>query len=226
VKPIHLDGPAALGYLSTGPFGLDGEAAEMQREATLAQATLRAAVEPQNVVQIAALINQLGSSIHTNFPYNQVPSLARSLMNARVESSQIDESSAAVSHYTTGSGAVLLPDWQRIAGITHSLFPQRELSGGKVVVLNGSGAAGAATQLSAWLHDMGASVGAVGSADSFKYTHTLIINNTASVRRSPVLARSVASLLQATIVTRAVPTYKKAPVVVIIGRDYQDLSQQ
>jgi anionic cell wall polymer biosynthesis LytR-Cps2A-Psr (LCP) family protein len=224
-RPAHLDGAAALRYMGAGPVGRDGESQRMQRDAVIASAVKAAAVQPTNMLQMVSLINTLGADIHTNFPYNQIPPLVQQLKFAAIEPTALDESRADVTQYRSSSGPVLLPDWQRITSTVRELFPPSGLRSGKVKVLNGSGVLGQAQSLASWLRGMGIRVAGFGSADSFSYSHTLVVVNTASRTRDTALARSLSAVLQAPVVTRSVHG-SRAPVVVIIGRDYQDLTQQ
>lgn len=224
-RPARLDGAAALGYMAAGPRGRDGEWVRMQRVAVIASALKDAAERPTNILQIVSLINTLGADIHTNFPYSQIPPLVQRLKAATIEASALDESSADVTAYKTGSGPVLLPDWQRIATTTRTIFPRDGLHSGTVRILNGSGILGQAQALASWLPGMGFRVAGYGSADSFNYGHTEVVLNSASPTRDLTAARALSAVLQAPVVTRSVHG-SRAPVVVIIGRDYQDLTQQ
>lgn len=224
-RPARLDGAAALGYMGDGPAGRGGDSERMERDAVMAAAVKDAAVQPTNILQLVSLINTLGADIHTNFPYSQIPALVQRLKTVPLRASALDESSADVTQYKTGTGAVLLPDWQRITSTTHALFPHSRLRFPGVEILNGSGVVRQAESLASWLPGMGIRVAGFGSADSFSYSHTLVVVNTASRVRSPSLVRSLSAVLQAPAVTRSVHG-TKAPVVVILGRDYQDLTQQ
>ncbi len=224
-RPAHLDGAAALGYMAAGPSGRIGEPERMRRDAIIASAVKEAAVQPTNILQIVSLINSMAADIRTNFPYSQVPPLVQRLKAAVIQPSVLDESSADVTQYRSSSGSVLLPDWQRITSTTRALFPRRGLHSGAVQVLNGSGVLGQAEALASWLPGMGIHVAGFGSADSFKYSHTLVVVNSASPARDVSLAHSLSAILQAPTVTQSVHG-TRAPVVVILGRDYQDLTQQ
>jgi len=120
---------------------------------------------------------------------------------------------------------VLLPDWQRILALTSAFFGIQVLRSTGVEVLNGAGTAGEAASLARWLGQMGVGVARYRSARSFNYAHTQVIVNTAVRRQKTGLAHEVAAMLQVRVVTRAV-LYSKSPVVVIIGADFQDPSQQ
>jgi hypothetical protein len=72
---------------------------------------------------------------------------------------------------------------------------------------------------------MGVHVAGFGSAGSFNYASTQVVVNSAAPQRDYALARQVAAILQAPIVTRNVHG-SKAPVEVVIGSNYQDIRQQ
>lgn len=224
-KPDRLNGQAALDYLGGGATGRDGESDRMQRDAVVAGALKNVAVQPTNLLQVVSLVNDLGAQFDTNFPYNQIPPLVQRLKTARLQASALDESSADVAQYRASSGPVFLPDWQRITSTTEQLFPNGASFPGMVQVLNGSGVAGQAGSLAQWLRQLRFGVSGYGSADSFNYARTVVVINAASPKRDQALARSLSAVLQAPVVTRPVHG-SKAAVVVIIGRDYQDLTQQ
>jgi anionic cell wall polymer biosynthesis LytR-Cps2A-Psr (LCP) family protein len=221
----QMSGRMALAYMAGGAAGRDGESERMQRDVRVASSVLRAAVRPVNLLQIASVINNLGGEVQTNFPYTRIPALLRHLAGTSIEASALDQSSGAVFQYRSTGGAVLLPYWQRIATIVRQVFPRRNLHQGRVEVLNGSGELGQASDLASWLRLLGFRVTSYGSADSFDYRHTEVVLNGGATSGRLALARALSAILQAPIVTRHVH-HSRAPLVVIIGRDYQDLTQQ
>jgi anionic cell wall polymer biosynthesis LytR-Cps2A-Psr (LCP) family protein len=221
----RANGEAVLAYMAGGPAGRDGESERMQRDAVVARALRSAAVRPVSLLQIVSIINTLGGGIRTNFPYNQIPPLVRRLARTPIEWTALDESSGAVSQYRSSSGPVLLPDWQRMSVVIGSLLPAPSAIHGSVKILNGSGVVGQAAALASWLRGMKIRVSGAGSASSFNHGQTLVILNSRSRQRAYALAHLLSAILQAPIVTRPVQG-SATPVAVIIGRDYQDLTQQ
>jgi hypothetical protein len=88
-------------------------------------------------------------------------------------------------------------------------------------VLNGDGVQGQAASLAQWLRQAGMQVTFVGSAPSYSYAQTEIV---VGDPRAQASAQTVATLLQTPIVRGR--NSGGAPVVVIIGRDFQDPTQQ
>lgn len=219
------DGHTALMYMAGAAAGRNGEAERMNRDAAIAGAVLRAAVQPANQLQIVSLISDLGRDIRTNFPYSRVPALLRRLAHARVSHDSLDESNGSAAEYRSSSGPVLVPDWQRISTMVRQIFPVEGLRSGRVEVLNGSGVVGQAAALASWLRTFGFHVSDFGSASKFNVARTVVVINSGAAPTDRPLARSLSAVLQAPVVTRRVRA-SRASVVVIIGSDYQDVTQQ
>lgn len=223
-RPRRFGGDGALHFLGSGGPGPGGESLRMQRDAEVAGALRDAATLPENVLKLAPIINEVAGDVRTNFPYDQIPDVVRLLQSARIRAVALDESGQTVSRYRTGGSTVLLPDWQRIDEVTHATLGN-PVAGGTVRVLNGSGVTGQAAGLSSWLRGMGVHVAGFGSAGSFNHASTQVVVNSVAPQRDYALARQVAAILQAPIVTRNVHG-SKAPVAVVIGSNYQDIRQQ
>jgi anionic cell wall polymer biosynthesis LytR-Cps2A-Psr (LCP) family protein len=218
----HLTGQESLRYLSKSA----GPTASMHREQRLFLSLLRQALQGQSLFQLPGVINAVGASIDTNLPYSQLPAIARDLTRvprSHIRTRCITPGSGAASTYVTNGENVLLPDWQGIQSQVRPLVPGHSYAG-RVDVLNGSTITGAATNLAAWFRTVGLRVNRVASARSLNYAHTQVVLNSVSRSRDVDLGHATAALLQAPLVTRAVRE-SKAPVVVIIGHDYQDPTQ-
>lgn len=219
-----MGGGAILRYYQSASDAM----ARMTREEALFLALKQQVLQPQDAFQLPALINGVGDSIDTNFPYDQFTGLGRMLMRvprSHVQTAALDYVSGAVSNYSANGEHVLLPDWQTIRTVARGSIGRPGRLHGKVEVLNGSGAPGAAAALAHLLGEFGLPVAGYGSADSFSYAHTEVVINTRSTQRQSALARATAAALQAPVVTQSVRK-SKVPVVVIIGRDFQDPTQQ
>jgi hypothetical protein len=219
------DGRRALDYMAGAPVGRNGDTERMNRDDAVASAALRAAVQPANQLQIVSLISDFGADVRTNFPYNRVPALLRGLTHARVSYQSLNESNGTVTEYSSSSGPVLVPDWQRISSTVHQIFPVTGLRSGRIEILNGSGVVGQAAALAAWLRTYGFRVSDFASAPTSTVAHTAVILNPRAAPADRPLARALSSVLQVPVVTRRVRA-SRAPVVVIIGSDYQDVAQQ
>ena len=225
----HLSGAAALNYGQTTASQAGGTS-RMWRQQELLAAIERQVQQPQTFFQIPAIVNELGgTSIDTNFPYDQVQQLARALLSlppSRVHGAVLDRSDHAVTQYGGDQQNVLLPAWQNIRSIAQHLFgPVRLGLPGGVEVLNGSGQAGQAASLADWLRQANVSVRGYDSASSFGYAHTQVVINNPTVAGAFSVAHAVAALLQAPLVEGHV-WKPAAPVVVIIGHDFQDPNQE
>jgi polyisoprenyl-teichoic acid--peptidoglycan teichoic acid transferase len=87
-----------------------------------------------------------------------------------------------------------------------------------VVVENGSGVRGAATQVAGMLRSRGYVVDAVGDADSFGYDTTRIEDDAASSARGARLRADLG--FTAAILTTPKPSTKGGAVRIVVGRDY------
>jgi hypothetical protein len=222
----HMTALAARAYLRPG--GASSDIVRVDREYRLLGALLHQVLQPQSLFQIPAFINANGRTIDTNVPYDQMPDLARRLTAVPASSVHhvtLGYTSGAVTDYSANGMNVLLPDWQRIRAITGRGYGDNLRRAGGIEVLNGSGVLGQAEGLAQLFQQFGLRVAGYGSADRFDYDTTQVVINTASHVRADRSALAASAILQAPVVTRSVPS-SKAPVVVIIGRDFQDISQQ
>jgi hypothetical protein len=202
----------------------------MWRQQQLLVAIQRQIEQPQSFFQIPAIVNELGgSSVDTNFPYDQVQQLARALLSlphAHLHGSVLDRRNHAVTPYGGDQQNVMLPAWQNIRSIAQHLFgPVRLALRGGVEVLNGAGQAGQAASLADWLRQANVTVRGYDSASSFGYAHTQVVVNNPTVAGAVPVAHAIAALLQAPVVEHRV-WKPAAPVVVIIGHDFQDPNQE
>jgi hypothetical protein len=221
----EVDGRTALDFISFPGSTSVLDTDLMHRQLQLLGALGTAALQTQTGFRIPTLVNSLSPQISTNFPYDQVPELARvvsGLGTVKVERVVLGDGDGAVMEYGTN---ILVPDWQRTAAVAHRLFPDTWLRAGPgIAVLNGSGVTGQAGSLADWLRQAGLRVRHIGSADSFGYAHTLVVVSPSAGSTTRTTARAVAALLQVPMVVSR-RGREPAPVVVIIGHDYQDPNQ-
>lgn len=203
--------------------------AAMRIQQAILSGLVHRALGPQEFFQIPTLVNSFGGQISTNFPYDQMPGLAHALLGVppdRYHQAILDYGSGAVSDFNEGGQRVLLPDWGRIRSIARAMIPDPVLSAGaKVEVLNGNGVAGQASSLASWLSQSGIRVRGYDSAPSFTYRYTEVMIG----RAAGVSVRHVAqviSILLHVAVHVGLPQKATAPVVVIIGHDFQNANQQ
>jgi LCP family protein required for cell wall assembly len=218
-----IDGAAALAFARESVTGEARALSEMRRFQEIVGALAKQGVSGARISSIPSVISQIGGSLSTNFPLNQVSDLAQAASRVpagRTNVTQLDFADRAVTAY--GSG-LLLPDLQRIDSIAQSLFPYHP-AGPQLVVLNGTGISGQAASVAGYLSRARVPIQSIGSAPSYGYPHTEIVIRAGAGAAAGVLAREAASLLQAPIVTGSVRS-ARSPVVLIVGGDYQDLTQ-
>jgi LCP family protein required for cell wall assembly len=219
-----LDGAATLAFARLSIGGARPEMSEMQRMQDIFLALRQQGFSAANLVRVPSIVTQVAGSISTNFPLDQVSDLARAVSRVPASSTsvvQIDFANRAVSAY---GGGLLLPDWQRIQSIAQSLFPYHS-AGPPIDVLNGTGISGQAGSVADFLGQDHIPVRATGSAPSFAYSQTKVLLRAGAGSEAITIAHEVASLLQAPVVTGSVHSARSA-VVLIVGGDYQDLTQQ
>jgi LCP family protein required for cell wall assembly len=226
---LHANGAQALVFAGAAqPTGF-GDIGRMQRQQRLLIALKSQGLQPQLLFRIPTIINGLGGNILTNFPYDQIASLAHLLSRvprANVHSAFLDRANGAVTRYAAGGTEVLLPNWQRIHSLTQRMFPNPQLRAPRMVeVLNGSGVAGQASSLGVWLRSSGVGIKGDDSARSYNYPHSEVMLTRPSQGHAVYVAHAVAALLQVPLVIRPMSKSKGA-VVVITGRDYTDPGQQ
>lgn len=224
----HRNGDQALSYIEPVDTSEASEIDSMSRARRLLVAAMQSARQPSIVFQIPTIVTTLGGSIPTNFPYDQVPALVRTVLAvpaSHIHMDQLSERNNAVSGYRGDSGFVLLPDWQHIR-----LLAQRDLGdpgtndASPVEVLNGAGVDGAASSLALWLRQAHVRVSSYSTAASASSPRTQVLLSTRARTSDARSADAVSTLLQIPIVrTKA---YGGAAVRVLIGRDFQDPTQQ
>lgn len=225
----HLDGSAAVTYARTAAGDAPGELAAMQRQQALLFALKRRSFAAQNFFRIPTIVNALGGSVTTNFPYDQVLGLVR-MVNAvadrQLTGDALSYANGSVSGYDAQNGEVSLPDWQRIRLMAQRLIPpdgMRTL--GSVTVVNGTGTPGQALALSNWLRGDRIRVASSQNGPPQGYAKTQVVVGSHAPAATLQLARTVAMLLQIPVL-RGQGNAGGLQVVVRMGQDYQDPTQQ
>jgi len=196
------------------------------QSATLA-GTLRTALSASELFKIPAVVNMLGGSIPTNFPYNQVPEVAHRLLTTHhlsVRYQYLTPANGTVAAYAGTSGLVWLPDVQRIRSLIRPVISEAlELRRAPIQVLNGTGTAGVALAVSGKMSQAGFNISGVGDAQPQVQDHT-VVRVSRNLSRS---GRSVATDAAAMLGTEIMPwtgSAAHAPITIIVGRDFQAVS--
>lgn len=223
-----LDGLSTMTFLRLHDPNPQNGVATMGREQQVLLALSQGILQSQNFAQIPTVVNNIGGLVQTNFPYDQIQTLARLVLSShsRTHTAILSYANNAVTKYRQSNQDVLLPDWEQIRSIAQAMVPDPKLhSAATVDVLNGTGQEGVASRLADWLRLGRVRVGNVGSAASFNYGRSEVLLKVAASAGQQYVAREVAALLQMPVVTGSVGK-NGAPVAVIIGHDFQDPSQQ
>jgi LCP family protein required for cell wall assembly len=222
----HLSGTAAVTFMiASGAYdGQDG-ASRLARQQTVLLALLHRVLQPANLLRLPVVLSAQAANIETNFPFSQMPALARDLSSVRagsVSRQYLGLGNGTVTMFRSGSTPVLVPDDLRITGLTRTLFPPTASAARQeVAVLNGSGVSGQAAQLASWLQRARVSVGQVASAPSFGYRRTQVWLSRQAPARARQVAVAVSTLLQIPIVYGSVRG-SRSPVAVVIGQDFRN----
>jgi hypothetical protein len=182
---------------------------------------------PDNRIPLASLLNSLGPSISTNFPLNHVPDLLSRLKAVgpdRTDTVTLGPLSDTAMPYVASGEQIYLPRWDQIHRLTRRLLAGAPPAG-TVDVLNGGGVLGQAEALSTWLRANSIAVRNYATAPAGNYPQTEVIVRPGAGTGQLILARAAAALLQAPVVTGTVRG-DRAPVIIIIGRDFVNPAQQ
>jgi LCP family protein required for cell wall assembly len=225
----HFDGHTVVAYGSVVAGDPQGELTAMQRQQAVLFALNRRSFTAQNFFRLPAIISTMGGSVATNFPYDQVVALIHTLdavPNSRMTGDALSYLNGSVSGYDAQNGEVSLPDWQHIRLVAQRMIPPDGIRGlGSITVVNGTGVAGQAATLAAWLRGDRVGVAGFESGPANGYAKTRVIVGNRAGSRSLALARTVAMLLQVPVTRGQVPA-TGPQVMVCLGRDYQDPTQQ
>ncbi len=225
----HLDGTTAVAYSSTAGGDPQGALAAMQHQQALLFALKVRSFTAQNFFRIPTIVSALGGSVATNFPYDQVVGLVH-LLNAVPDNHMTGDAlsyvNGSVSGYDAQNGEVSLPDWQHIRLLAQRMIPPGGIhSLGSIAVINGTGVAGQAVTLTAWLRGDRVRVAGYRSGPANGYAKTQVVVGSGAGERTLALANTVAILLQVPVSRGQVPA-RGPRVMVCMGRDYQDPTQQ
>jgi LCP family protein required for cell wall assembly len=227
--PVHLNGARALAYSAASGSDPQSTLATMQRQISVLLALKRQSFTPQAFFRIPNLINTLGGSVTTNFPYDQIVDVARdigALPNSRLQTTALSYLNNTVTGYDAQSTQVQLPDLQRIGSLAQHWIPTSYIRGlGSVTVVNGTGTPGQAASLGAWLGGENVRIGRLLTGPPAGYATTRVQYSRNAGPHVRALALSVATLLQIPASAVATPVGGSG-VVVLMGRDYQDPTQQ
>jgi len=183
----------------------------------------------QTFFRIPDILSGLGGSVDTNFPYNQVVPLVHMLQgvpNSRMTGDALSYLNGSTTGYDAQNGEVSLPDWGQIRLLAQTMIPAGDVRNlGAVAVVNGTGTPGQAVSLGAWLRGDRVRVSGYQSGPPRGYSNTSVVIGRGAGTRTVALAKTVATLLQVPLRLGRMQA-AGAQVAVLMGRDYQDPTQQ
>jgi LCP family protein required for cell wall assembly len=225
----QLNGVEALAYAGGIAGDPQGSLSAMMRQQALLFALKRQTFTTQNFFRIPNIVNTIGGSVITNFPYDQVLGLVHMLNNVprnRMTGDALSYANGSITGYDAQNGEVSLPNWHRIALLARRMIlPGSSLGAGKVTVVNGTDVTGQAATLAAWLQGERVHVASYQTGPAAGYAKTRVVVARGANSGTLALARTVALLLQVPVATGPVPP-RGPQIMVCIGRDYQDPTQQ
>ncbi len=225
----RMDGATLTRFMRLPAVTAAGTMLRMQRQYLGVRALLTAILQPASLPRLAGLVDSFGGTVITNFPYDQVVPLADALhgvSRAGADSHYLSLQNNAVADYTAEGKPVLLPNWPRIHSIVQSAFPDADLARGPgVQVQNGTGTAGQAAAFAGWLRQCGVRIAGENSAPSVGFIRTRVVIGENAEPQTQYVARAVSTMLQAPLVTDSTHS-AHAPVTVILGDNYQDVTQE
>jgi len=225
----RMDGAMLIRFMQLPAVTAAGTMLRMQRQYLGVTALLSGILQPTSLAHLGGLVDSFGGTVITNFPYDQVVPLAQTLhrvSGAGADSHSLTLQNNAVADYTAEGKPVLLPNWPRIHSIVQSAFPNAELARGSgVQVQNGTGTPGQAVALAGWLRQCGVRVAGESSAPSVGFVRTRVVIGEKAGTETQYVARAVSTMLQAPLITDSARS-THAPVTVILGDDYQDVTQE
>ncbi len=225
----RMDGATLTRFMQLPAVTAAGTMLRMQRQHLGVTALVTAILQPASLPHLAGLVDSFGGTVITNFPYDQVVPLAQAthgMSGAGADSHYLTLRNNAVADYTAEGKPVLLPNWPRIHSIVHTAFLDTDLARGPgVQVQNGTGTAGQAAAFAGWLRQCGVRIAGESSAPAARFTRTRVVMGKNAGTQTQYVARAVSTMLQAPLVTDSARS-THAPITVIIGDDYQDVTQE
>lgn len=216
-----LDGAKALQYVRyrdglgdislVDPFG-DQYGGRVERQRKFVEAVAAKMLSSAGLVRLPQLVAQLFKIVDTNLPWETVLSLAMSAGKF-----SLDQMQTAVlpgnSQMMNGEGWYWIVNEQKAASIIETLILGKP-EPLRLVVLNGNGRAGIASQVSDMLRGYGYTVVSHGNADHFDHDTTLVVTAPKNSERVKPLAQFLGASIQ-------VVEGQGSEVTVIIGKDFR-----
>jgi LCP family protein required for cell wall assembly len=225
----QINGAEAVAFAGGIAGDPQGALSAMMRQQALLFALKRQTFTTQNFFRIPNIVSTIGGSVTTNFPYDQVVGLVHMLNHVpdnHMTGDALSYMNGSITGYDAQNGEVSLPNWHRIALLARQMILPGGLPGvGKVTVVNGTDVVGQAAALAAWLQGDRVHVASYQTGPATGYAKTRVVVARGANSRTLALAHTVALLLQVPVAAGQVPA-RGPQIMVCIGRDYQDPTQQ
>jgi LCP family protein required for cell wall assembly len=232
-EPLHIPkgvqqmcGRVALKYVRERHDEAEGDIARNLHQQQLLQAVKQRVPTVYAATHIPEILTALHKAIRTDFPYNDLLYLGRTMMMAtgsRTVHKVLQYSNNAVSNlvlydgYGNPTADVLQPSWPRIHAIARKLFFNRAYGAQAVQVLNGGAFAGAAGLTARWLQSAGFRVSKIADAAAQSKSEVIL-----RASGDAFVARMASEMIQAPVVNRAGPG---PGITVILGSSWENPAQ-
>ncbi len=225
----HLDGSGALAFSHSATGDPQGALSAMLRQQAVLFGLERQIFTAQTFFRIPGILSGLGGSVDTNFPYNQVVPLVRMLQtvpHSRMSGDALSYLNGSITGYDAQNGEVSLPNWGQIRSLAQRMIPPGDVRNlGNITVVNGTGTPGQAVSLAGWLRGDRVRIAGYQTGPPQGYATTRVVMAAGAGTRTVALADTVATLLQVPVSRGRMPA-AGPQVQVLMGRDYQDPTQQ
>lgn len=222
----HMAGYQALEFVRERHAFAQQDLARVQDQQALALAVKSTLISPLTLPRYPGILTALKSSLITDLPWNDLPELGiQDLLASKnqLTHNYINISNGLVQPGVSADGQdILLPTTSTgIPALVHRLFsdPRLREEHASIEVLNGTARAGLASDVKATLRGMGFDAVSAGNANSARYRHTVVIENTPAGGTAGYTARRLQRVLHAQLRQQAIPN-QSAHLVVILGSDF------
>jgi polyisoprenyl-teichoic acid--peptidoglycan teichoic acid transferase len=227
IKPgwHHMDGATALEFVRERHAFAQQDLARVKDQQAFSEAVKRTLMSPSTWLKFPGILNALKYGMTTTLPWNDFPEVGVQYWRAgsSVDHQYINIANGLVQSGVSNDGQNILQPTNptSLTDLSSRLFADQDLANenASVTVLNGSSTPGAASDAQSLLQGLGFNVPATGNADSAGYQKSQVIINTAAGGSAGYTARRLQRLLNADLVSKAMPG-QTAQVVVVLGSNY------
>ncbi|MCC6446368.1 MAG: LCP family protein [Armatimonadetes bacterium] len=213
----HLDGNKAMQYVRYRRDAM-GDITRTQRQQKFLHALLDKVLAPANLPNLPRLMGQAMRHVETNLTPKDMIYLAK--MAAHMPEGRLRAQTLPGTPQSIDGISYWALDEEKVAEVLakHFMAAPSERAP-TVMVLNGNGIRGSASQFAEALAVRGFRIYATGNADRRDYPNSVVVANNGSVEK----AREIASLLPGATVAEESAEKPLADITIILGKDYRQI---